>query len=363
MENGALKGDGRLLYNLMSLYESYGYKKYKMSKFEDYELYVENKNFIPNENIITFRDASGRLLALKPDLTLSIGKNASFAPGLCDKLYYSENVYRVTGEPRELREIPQVGLELIGCVDAYSVCEVVSLALDSLALFGGEYLLEISHMGFVSGIMEGLCLSPSQADEVGALLSCKNAHGISAFCAKNNLPQEVLTGLAALSGEFEPTLVRAKALFSSPKTNTALAELEGLYRVLSLSGRGNVILDFSAVNDLSYYNGIIFRGYVKGVPSAVLSGGRYDSLLRKLGKEGGAIGFAVYPDLLEYRGAPKTAPDADVLILYDDSTPPEAVTKKARELIRSGRSVRASQAIDGISYLSLEDLRKEGQSK
>ena len=56
-------------------------------------------------------------------------------------------------------------------------------------------------------------------------------------------------------------------------------------------------LDFSINSDEEYYNGIMFRGYIKGVPKAVLSGGRYDLLLSKMGKPGlQAIGFAIFFD-------------------------------------------------------------------
>ncbi|MBQ6454653.1 MAG: ATP phosphoribosyltransferase regulatory subunit [Eggerthellaceae bacterium] len=56
--------------------------------------------------------------------------------------------------------------------------------------------------------------------------------------------------------------------------------------------------DFSLMNDTSYYNGIVFQGYVLGVPTEVLSGGQYDKLMRKLGKSGNAVGFAVSVDAL-----------------------------------------------------------------
>ena len=66
----------RAMYNLRNLYESYGYSQYKMSKFEEYDLYVRNKSFLVSDHIITFTDTDGKLMALKPDVTLSIIKNS-----------------------------------------------------------------------------------------------------------------------------------------------------------------------------------------------------------------------------------------------------------------------------------------------
>ena len=59
------------------------------------------------------------------------------------------------------------------------------------------------------------------------------------------------------------------------------------------------MLDLSVVNDVDYYDDIVFRGYVAGTASAALAGGRYDRLLQRMGKPGGALGFAVYLDRIE----------------------------------------------------------------
>ncbi len=75
---------------------------------------------------------------------------------------------------------------------------------------------------------------------------------------------------------------------------------KNILRCLKIGGNEEKVnLDFSIVNDMDYYTGIIFQGFINGVPSSILSGGRYDNLLRKLGKDADAIGFAVYLDLLE----------------------------------------------------------------
>lgn len=52
------------------------------------------------------------------------------------------------------REILQVGLEYIGRIDLYAVCEVLTLARKSLEEIGEPYLLEISHMGLVSEVLK-----------------------------------------------------------------------------------------------------------------------------------------------------------------------------------------------------------------
>ena len=71
-----LKAGEIAIYKLRELYESFGYSQYKMSKFEEYDLYVRNKSFLVSDHIITFTDTDGKLMALKPDVTLSIVKNS-----------------------------------------------------------------------------------------------------------------------------------------------------------------------------------------------------------------------------------------------------------------------------------------------
>jgi ATP phosphoribosyltransferase regulatory subunit len=115
---------------LRELYRSYGYIQYKMSKFEPYDLYVHNKSFLVSEDILTFTDADGRLMALKPDVTLSIVKNAKEGAGL-QKVYYSENVYRTSPMTRGFREIMQTGLECVGEMDLVAMGEVLSLAAEN----------------------------------------------------------------------------------------------------------------------------------------------------------------------------------------------------------------------------------------
>ena len=123
-----LKLDERVVYSLRELYRRYGYAQFKMSKFEAYDLYMQNKEFLVSNGVITFTDTDGTLMALKPDVTLSIVKN--YHGGL-QKVCYDENVYRVAGASRSYREIMQTGLECLGDLGLYEVSEVILLAVKS----------------------------------------------------------------------------------------------------------------------------------------------------------------------------------------------------------------------------------------
>ena len=158
-KKAALKPDEKVCLELRGLYEQYGYKKYKMSKFEEYSLYVENKDFLGTDKVITFTDLDGRLLALKPDVTLSIIKNTNATEAESEKLYYQENVYRENRESHTFTEINQMGLECLGDVDNYTITEVIALAAESLNTVSENYILELAHMSFVVELLESLQVS------------------------------------------------------------------------------------------------------------------------------------------------------------------------------------------------------------
>ena len=96
---------------------------------------------------------------------------------------------------------------------------------------------------------------------------------------------------------------------------------------------------------MSYYNGIVFRGFLAGISEGVLSGGRYDKLLRRMGKEGGAVGFALYLDLLEELSSNRSDFDVDALVLYSDSTPIEELTEVVDRLTAAGECVSVQKTI------------------
>ena len=137
------------------------------------------------------------------------------------------------------------------------------------------------------------------------------------------------------------------------------AEAEELASIISLlkSAVGNrVRIDFSVINDTKYYNGVVFKGFIKGIPQSVLSGGRYDSLMSRMGKKSGAIGFAVYLDLVDELDADTDEYDCDVFLLYGENTSICEIAKKADSLTLEGKRVRCGQSAQGISYRSIIEI-------
>ena len=297
-----LTNDERIIFNLRTLYSKCGYAPYKMSRFEEYELYAANKAFLPSGEIIAFYNTGGKLMALRPDVTLSIVKNLQDSEEL-KKLYYNENIYRTING--EIKEQVQVGLECIGKINAEQAGEVLMLAKKSLDALGEKTQLDISHMGFLGGLLESEGLNAKQRADMTQSISEKNIPEIRLLCEKFKLSNsfgEKLTALTSLCGSFAEVRGDLERISVNDTTSAALQELDELDSVLKRLGTiSGINIDFSVTGDLTYYNGIVFQGFIEGIPEKVLSGGRYDELIRSFGKSMNAIGFALYPDLVSLR--------------------------------------------------------------
>lgn len=294
-----LSNEERVSLALRSLYRSRGYEPYRMSRFEDYELYVKNKDFLRSPEVISFTDSDGRLKALKPDVTLSIVRSARPAPGEVKKLCYDESVFRVSETSRRFREIRQVGLECIGTVDERCRFEVLALALESLRLISPDSRLCLSLPGVVEAALDGARLEGDARRDVLRCMGEKNLHELRAVCEGAGLRAEDAERLRRLTLLSAPPGEALHELKSLDCPEEELRTAERLADALPPEAEGRVCMDFSVLGDMRYYSGVAFQGYVRGVPSSVLSGGVYTRLLRRMGRSGDAIGFACYLDKLE----------------------------------------------------------------
>ncbi|MBR2152278.1 MAG: ATP phosphoribosyltransferase regulatory subunit [Clostridia bacterium] len=346
---------------LRLLYEQFGYKKYRMNKFEEYSFYINNKNFLESDRIITFTDLDGKLIALKPDVTLSIAKNTKATATQNERLYYNENVFRVSG--MEFKELNQTGVEFIGHIDLYNTLEVVNLALSSLAIIDDNYILSISHMGFISSIFDEMNLSYSAKRKIADCLKQKRAHDIDSIASKYGISEENvsrLKNLVAISGELSSSIAKAEEIAVTDAEKDAVSELKAISKCFENTNFANKIrLDFSTVSNTDYYNGIMFEGYIEGVARSVITGGRYDYLIQKMGKSDlEAMGFAVNFYTLDRFFKPADKNEKPVLVLFDDNTDNIALFCKVKRLEASGKKVLVEKdKPENIDYDEIIDMK------
>lgn len=355
------KREEEIIAQLSALYAQCGYKRYKPTCFEEYSLYQENKDFLIGTNVITFSDLNGKLMAMRPDVTLSLIRHSEISDSSTEKYYYNEKVYRQSVGGRNYKEISQTGVEVVGAIDGAVVCELTILICKTLASLSDNYLIDISHMGFTEGLLSEF---PSNREILAQYLKTKNLHDFYLLAARENYSQTLIKAFeiaVSACGTPEKALQTANSAILNSTMRDAIGELKALFTLLNRFGFAEKInINFSATANADYYNGVIFNGYVEKIPHCVLSGGRYDKLIKKFSKSGGAVGFALYLGEIE-RYLVKDDEIVDYLIIYNKKTQVQALDK-AQNLLSTGSSVRISKAIpSGFGYKNLIDLtEKEG---
>lgn len=344
-----LRNDEKAVFGLRSIYKTYGYSQYKMNKFEEYDLYVRNKDFLVSDRVITFTDVSGKLLALKPDVTMSIINDTKDIDGYVHKFFYSENVYRAN--KGAFKEIMQTGLECIGDIDLYNISEVIMLAVKSLESISENYVLDISHMGFINALLDSAELTSQEREKLLVFLGEKNVYAVQELlvsCGAEKDIAEKISKLVSSYGRIDEMIKTLEELNINEQTNEALCEIKALYNSLKVCGCTDKInLDFSVVNNMHYYNNIVFTGYIDKIPQCVLSGGQYDKLMKKMKRKSRAIGFALYLDLLDMLDKNRKQYDADVLVLYNKDDDFSLLTKCVEQITSQGKTVLTQKAVSG----------------
>ncbi|MBR3768647.1 MAG: ATP phosphoribosyltransferase regulatory subunit [Clostridia bacterium] len=338
-----LKNEELAVYRLRELYSSFGYTQYKMSKFEEYDLYVRNKDFLISDRIITFTDTNGKLLALKPDVTLSIINNFGKSVDGIQKMYYNENVYRVSGGTGKFKEIMQTGLECIGKISLYEITEVLYLAIKSLQLTDSNFSLELSHAGLMNALLSDVGISDKIMDLVLQSVKLKSTGACEEMLKSGKLTEQQFELIKAFTVNYSDIYSFNKAFcefINSEECKKHFDEFQAIISGVNFDEfKGKLTINFSLSSDAGYYSGIVFKGYIAGIPTSVLSGGQYDTLIKKFINDGGAVGFAVYLDNFERFKLATPEYDVDTILLVDKNDKPQEILKTAEKIKSTGDSV------------------------
>ena len=294
VNDAILSNKEKVIIKLKELYSESGYKTFRMSKFEEYDFYARNKDFLVSDNVITFTDTTGKLMALKPDVTLSIVKSGKDLPDIVNRLYYNESVYRVSKGVGTFTEITQTGLECIGRIEAKEIAEVIQLAVKSLRIFSEKPVLALSDLAVTEAVIAKAKVRKDAKAEILEAIEQRNLQKIESILG----PCSDVKKLLEIQGPAALCLPKLKE-FADGYKGPVRRFVSLLERLEKTEAFDSINIDFSVIDDVNYYNGIVFKGFVPGLYECVLSGGEYDNLMRKLGRDSKAIGFAVYTDLLD----------------------------------------------------------------
>ncbi|MFW2488190.1 ATP phosphoribosyltransferase regulatory subunit [Clostridium chromiireducens] len=325
------------------LFEKWGYKEVITPTLEFYETFNHNSQTLREEDMYKFFDNRGRILILRPDMTIPIARVVETKlkdVELPIKLRYTSNVFRVhesLGGKRN--EYTDCGVEFIGLEDKKSDLEVLVLALEALKKLGlNDFKLEIGNIGFFNGAFKNLEIDEEYKEIIAKFIEDKNLKSLEDYLANLDIKEEYRIFFNKLPWLFgsKQVLKDAKKLAFNDDIKETLEYLEKLYIELEALGYGeNVTFDLGMIPRLNYYTGIIFRGYGEGVGNTLLRGGRYDNLIHFSKSSVPAIGFSIDIDSVIPNVKFNNSSEEVYRIYYSQKDRIEAI-KKSQELRNQG---------------------------
>jgi ATP phosphoribosyltransferase regulatory subunit len=319
----ALEADLRTWFTLS------GYREMETPALEFYDVFGGDNALIRQEQMFKFTDAQGRLLVLKPDMTIPVARVAATRfrnPSWPVKCFYVGNTFSAdeTGGGRQ-SEFTQAGIEILGTNTPEADAEVIATAVRAVLATGIEdFQIDIGQVEFFRGLMEESGLLEAEIEEVRSLIDRKDFVGVEEVAERHDIPahlKSLILDLPKLFGSKE-IIQRLEGQQIGMRATAALESLKTVLEILEDRGVGShVSVDLGMIQSLNYYTGIVFRGYTHGVGFPILSGGRYDNLVSRFGLDCPATGFSMGVNLvlraLEHQRRLRQAEQGGILVTYE----------------------------------------------
>ena len=361
--------------NLGDVFRKFGFHNIQTPTFEFFDVFNKERGSVPTKDLYKFFDREGNTLVLRPDVTPSICRSVAkyFTNDIVPvKLCYNQNTfindYELQGK---LKETTQMGCELIGDDSIEADAEIIVTVIESLKKSGlKEFLVEIGQVDFFMGLVKDCNLSEDDVKVLTEYISTKRFFGVEDYLEKIGLSYSQslpFIKLPELFGQFE-VLSLAKQITTNEISLAAIERLEKLYSILEKYDVTKYIsFDLGMLGNYKYYTGIIFKAYTYGTGDAIVTGGRYDKLIKQFGKDSAAIGFGIYVDRLLFalnsqKVEFEDASDFEVII-YEQDKRDEAI-ELAMKLRSEGVSVDLmlkNESIDLDEYMQFK--KNEGAIK
>ena len=291
---------------LVQVLKQFGYKAIKTPTFEYYDLFAQKVGSNDLSELYKFFDSDNSNLVLRPDFTPGVAR-------ACVKFYdrdssplrlcYQGAVFRnLPLYQGRLKEMNQMGAELIGDCSAAADAEVVAVNLKCLLNTGlKDFRLALGHTGFLRGIFRQVNIAPEVAEVLLQAFHQKNRIAIEETLSEAGITgsdAELITGAVFMQGGSD-ILDRAAKMVSDSESLEAIDHLKKVYELLQVYGvEDHVFFDMGISSAFRYYTGIIFSSYGRGAGWPLSQGGRYDSLLEQFGVQAPAVGFVIDLDML-----------------------------------------------------------------
>ena len=333
--------------DLMKGIQLYGYENIQTPTFEFFDVFSEEIGTTSSRELYKFFDKEGNTLVLRPDFTPSMARCA--AKYFMDKdvpirFCYSGNTFINNSNLQgKLKELTQMGAELIGDNSVYADAEMIMMVIDTLRSAGlTKFQVTVGEVEYFKGICHHAGLDCDTEMALRDYISEKNFFAAEELMLEKGISERDREAILQVREfyEVEKTLTKARELAPNDRSRSAIARLEELYELLKQYGVSEYVsFDLGMLSKFHYYTGVIFKAYTYGVGDAIVTGGRYDTLLGRFGKDAPAIGFMVLiDDLMEalYRqGICVDVEEKRQTIYYNKNNYAEKLTK-AIELRKQG---------------------------
>ncbi len=354
---------------IRSILKRYGYNELQTPSFEFFDIFSKERGSVASREMYKFFDREGNTLVLRPDMTPPAARCAAkyyTDETLPVRLSYLANTFiNYSSYQGRLKEATVQGAEFIGDATSDADAEIVALTIDCLLKAGlKDFQVDIGQVEFFNGLVEEAGLSAETEAKLRGLIEEKNFFGVEELVAEQHMEKQLadtFLALPELFGQVE-VIETAKAMTGNPRSLAAITRLENLYRILGYYGLSDYVsFDLGMLGKYRYYTGIIFRGVTFGMGEPIVSGGRYDGLMRQFGKEAPSVGFSISIDglmsALSRQKIDVEIPQIDYLFLYDKEEQEQAVLYAA-ELRKKGKNL---QLIRKKEKLSVPDYRAYGE--
>jgi len=300
-------------------------------------------------------DLDGRLLALRPDMTVPIAR--LIAQRLAEeagphRLRYASEVFREHESLRgQARQFTQAGVELVGASGPAADAEIVALAVETLRAAGvARFTVAVGTVAVLNALLEASGMPKDWCDAVLAAAHERNLVEGDRLSQEAGVPRavgEALRAVPRIRGGAEAVEL-CRGAVEACGCSAVLDDLAATLELLAAAGvAGDVSVDFSLVRDFGYYTGMVLEAYAPGLGLPLGGGGRYDGVLSAFEAPAPAAGFALGLDrlmiALAEQGVRVDAPAAATLV----GGPAGAAFARAAELRREGRAVRLAPGMEG----------------
>ena len=245
-------------------------------------------------------DLDGRLLALRPDMTVPIARLvASRLVGDAGpfRFRYGAQVFREHESLRgQAREFTQVGVELVGEVGPAADAEVVSLLVAALETSGlPEFTVALGTVAVLHAIVSAAQAPAAWGKAVLSAAHDRNLVGLDALARElgDSAAARALRAVPRIRGG-RAAIEECRAVTRGLACEATLDELAETWRLIEVAGAAErVVVDFSVMRSFDYYTGMVAEAYAPGLGLPLGGGGRYDGVLAAFDAPAPAAGFAL----------------------------------------------------------------------